>query len=70
MDEIEQFQLTGVTVTSTAILVDANNADGQEVEFVFEFGDYPRPATLAAAAAGLATRAAKDAALVERAAKL
>lgn len=70
MDDIEQFELTGVTVTPTAILIDANDSEGHEVEFVFSFGDYPRPATLAGAAAGLATRAAHDASIVERAAKL
>jgi hypothetical protein len=71
VSEIRQYTLVGVTVTATSVMVDATDPNtGNEVEFVFEFGGDLLPSRLAAAAAQFATRAAADAAIVERAAKL
>ncbi len=70
MDDTRQYTLVGVTVTPTHLLVDGTDEDGNEVEFAFEFENYPHGSMYAAAAAGLATRAAEEAAVAERAAKL
>jgi hypothetical protein len=66
-----EYVLTGITVVPDGIMVTAVDPDASnaETEFFFRL-DTLRPSALAAAAAGFAERAAADAAIVERAAKL
>jgi hypothetical protein len=55
-----------LAVTSTGITVTGKTPTGDPVDLVFEFDTSVRPSTLATIAARFATRAAADAAVVER----